>query len=159
MDQEKKASIASRRGSWSRRDAETDPPTLPAAADESLAGIPDLVAEFVSYGLSVRYADRTNGHDVAPNIQRVAYRVARTGMQAAHRQDAPGRTLYVRVRIEGDHLVVSTQTSQAVTDAPISRPDERSRAAVRAIVDSAGGRVHMRQTSGGNTLVIIRFPL
>lgn len=151
------------RSRWTRKPAIAEAPErdalLPAHVEAAVADLPDLVAEFEGHGLQVRFADRTGGRPIPPAIGALLFDLVKDGMTAAHAQHAPGQVLHTRIRIDGDQVILSTQTSGTTDQAPSYTPDARHRAALRAQVDEVGGQVIIRQTNRGNWLACVRLPL
>lgn len=140
--------------------------SVPPPPDESLAGIPALIAEFRAWGLGVQFADRTRGQAVSPGTGRLAFELVRDAMSAAHAQHAPGQTLHTRIRVDGGDLVISTQTfgPTARTSGPTTGDasfavDAPHRRQLGTRIHAAGGRLSIRQTAAGNWLAIVRLPL
>lgn len=138
---------------WARNPPIAEAPdrdaALPAHVEAAVAHLPGLVAEFEGHGLQVRFADRTGGRPIPPAIGALLFDLVKDGMTAAHAQHAPGQVLHTRIRIDGDQVILSTQTSGTTDQAPSYTPDARHRAALRAQVDEVGGQVIIRQTSRG----------
>lgn len=137
-------------------------PRAPAdvpAAGRTLADVPRLVAALTRHGHSVRVSDRTGDERIADGVAQLACLVVEDLAAVLVRRAASNQRVHVRLRTEGDDLVVAFQT---LPDGDRPKPvvlAARDEEMLRRRIEGAAGRATIRTTHGGNWLAMARLPL
>lgn len=131
----------------------------PATTDRTLADAPALIAELVAAGHPARWTATPEVAGIDPEVSRAAYGIMEASTGVICRFLPAGQNLVLRGRVDGSDLVLSVQSSGLEGLGQRGLVPESERAAVRARVHAARGRLALRRTASGNWLGVVTLPL
>jgi signal transduction histidine kinase len=126
--------------------------------DGTLEDVPGLVGALERAGHTIGFSDRTPGAVVPEELSRAGYLILRDSAALLIKRAPCPQRVQLRVRVDGDELVLSMQSTARDGDTPDFVLGSHDLRPLHARITAAGGRMVVKTTSAGNWLTIARLP-
>lgn len=134
-------------------------PTVVPSSGRTLADLPSVVVDLEAAGQTIRLTDRTAGQEIAEAVSRAAFAIVEAGVAIIARRFDDDQRLLMRVRVDGDELVLSMQSSGLEGLGQRGLVPDVDRRIVGERIAAAHGRLALRRTASGNWMAVVVLPL